>query len=284
MTKVAVAALSTSSLDAYSHPHDVRILRLNITLDGQTYVDGKDLSNDEFQRWQLENPDKLATTNPPNRQDIIRFFLNLVDEGFEEVIVITISTQLSQTYAKIEEIVPVFEGKLKFHLVDSQTATFAEGFMALQAEKSLARGLSVAQTLNQIELLKQHNTIMFGVENLTYLIKNGRLSAPAGMVANLLNVKPLIQVSPDGRAEVAERIISIKRAMNAMSDHLKTHTANNKYMLYTLYSGNRQLHQEFTQLLAERNGLTDLPAYPINPAIAAHVGPHAVGFGVFWRN
>lgn len=180
--------------------------------------------------------------------------------------------------------IPVFEGKLKIHLIDSQSGTFAEGYMALQAEKCLNRGMSIAQTqtLKQIELLKQHNTVVFGVGNLSYL-KNGRLSAPAGMVANLLNLKPLIQVSNDGKAEVAERIISTRRAIIAMSDQLKTYTAKSKYMIYMMYSGSPEMRHEFAELVAERNGLRDLPTYPISPVVAAHVGPYAVGFGVFWR-
>lgn len=93
MNKVAVAALSTSGLDAYPHPHNIHILRLHIRLaDNDTdYIDGQNLSAADFQRWMLDNPNKMASTSPPDRNEIIRFFVNLMDKGYEEVIVITIS-------------------------------------------------------------------------------------------------------------------------------------------------------------------------------------------------
>lgn len=284
MKKTAVAAMSTSCLDQYPYPHNVRILRLNIILEGQVYIDGDNLDVGRFQRWMLDNPDKLPKTSPPDRQTMTRFFLSLADEGYEEVIFVAMSSQLSQTFENIrKDMVPLFADRLKIHLFDSKSATFAEGFMAVQAEKCLQHGLTVEQTLAQLTRLRAQNDLMFCVDNLSYLVNNGRLSGASRFVADMFNIKPVLSLTREGQIVAAERIMSTRRAMKALSDRIGNYTRYGKYMIYTVYSGDLTLHDEFSELLRRKNGLKALPAYPISPVAAAHIGPYAVGFGVFWR-
>lgn len=283
MGKVAIAAMSTSCLDYHPESHNVFILRLHILMDGKSYIDGSTLKADAFQRWMMDNPDRMATTEPPTRNEIMKFFLDIADEGYEEVIMVCLSSALSQTYEKILEVIPAFKGKLKIHLFDSKTGTFTEGFMALQAEKCIEKGMTVEQTLAHLNKLRTNNVVLFGVADLSYLISNGRLSQASGFIANMLSIKPLITVNAEGQAVVAEKVMATSRAMRAMSDYLKEHSRNSQMMVYGLHAGSQQLNQEFMKVLAERNGLVNLQSYPVSPVIAAHVGPYSFGFCAFWR-
>lgn len=280
MAKTAVVAMSTSGLDNYPHPHNIRILRLHLIVDGKNYIDGKTITTREFQQWMLNNPDKLASTSPPTRLEMTRFFLELQDEGVEEVLFVAMSSALSKTYQHVLDMQNLFEGKMKIHAFDTKTGTFTEGMLALEADKCLRKGWPMSQVLSHLHDLRDSTHILFGVEDLTHLLQNGRLTVASAFVANLLRIKPIIEVNPLGQAVVADKVMTMRRTMNVISDRLRQYQEEDNYIVFTLYSGNMELHRELEGVLKERNRLNGLPAYPISPVVAAHCGPHACGIGL----
>lgn len=279
--KIAVAAMSTSGLDYYAHPHNVALLRLKLILGGTTYFDDpKRFNNDQFVQWVKENELLLPKTSPPSRLEITKFFLNLADEGYEEVIFIAISAKLSKTYQNVVDCIPLLKDKIKIHPFDSKSGTFTEGWLALEAERLLAQGWDVNKVLTRLDVVRSNSYVYFGVDDLSYLVKNGRLSSASQFLANVLRIKPLIKVNKDGTADVDSRVFTTSRAMQALCNRVQDLTTTGRYSVFTLYAGSPELHREMQIMLSERNGLRNLPAYPITPAIAAHVGPYSFGVGI----
>lgn len=281
MSKTVVVAMSTSGLDYYPFDHDIRILRLKVILGDKTYVDSPEfIDNDRFVAWVRENPDKLPKTSPPSRLEITKFFLGLQDEGFEDILFIAMSSALSKTYQQVIDMIPLLQNKVRVHVFNSRTGTFTEGLMALEADKCLKQGMSVEETLRRLEDMRRDSHVMFGVDDLTYMVKNGRLSFASHFLANLFKIKPLINVDRDGKAVVAEKIMTTTRTMYAISDRIREITATRDYYVFTLYSGNMELHKQLVDILAERNNLSGLPAYPISPVVTAHAGISGFGVGL----
>lgn len=283
MDKKLVVAMSTSCLDYHPHPHRVRILRLYIEMGGRRYLDGQELKHADFQDWMLSHPGQTAQTAPPPRLELTRFFLKIMDEGYSEVLFIAMSSALSATGARVREIAPLFDGKMRIEVFDSQTGTFTEGLMALEADRCFQAGWTMERTLARLEYLRRDCQVLFGVADLRYLIDNGRLSRMSGTVANLLRLKPLIQVNGEGggKARVAERIMTTTRAMRAISERVGYYTDGGScHSVFTLYSGSSGLHRDLQDMLAAHHGLSRLPAYPISPVVAAHIGPFAFGVGM----
>lgn len=281
MSKTVVVAMSTSGLDYYPFDHDIRILRLKVILGDKTYVDSPEfIDNDRFVSWVRENPDQLPKSAPPSRLEITKFFLGLQDEGFEDILFIAMSSALSKTYQQVIDMIPLLQNKVRVHVFNSRTGTFTEGLMALEADKCLKQGMSVEETLRRLEDMRRDSHVMFGVDDLTYMVKNGRLSFASHFFANLFKIKPLIDVDRDGKAIVAEKIMTTTRTMHAISDRIRELTTTRDYYVFTLYSGNMELHKQLVDILAERNNLSGLPAYPISPVVTAHAGISAFGVGL----
>lgn len=281
MSKTVVVAMSTSGLDYYPFDHDIRILRLKVILGDKTYVDSPEfIDNDRFVSWVRENPDQLPKSAPPSRLEITKFFLGLQDEGFEDILFIAMSSALSKTYQQVIDMIPLLQNKVRVHVFNSRTGTFTEGLMALEADKCLKQGMSVEETLRRLEDMRRDSHVMFGVDDLTYMVKNGRLSFTSHFLANLFKIKPLINVDRDGKAVVAEKIMTTTRTMYAISDRIREITATRDYYVFTLYSGNMELHKQLVDILAERNNLSGLPAYPISPVVTAHAGISGFGVGL----
>lgn len=281
MSKTVVVAMSTSGLDYYPFDHDIRILRLKVILGDKTYVDSPEfIDNDRFVSWVRENPDQLPKSAPPSRLEITKFFLGLQDEGFEDILFIAMSSALSKTYQQVIDMIPLLQNKVRVHVFNSRTGTFTEGLMALEADKCLKQGMSVEETLRRLEDMRRDSHVMFGVDDLTYMVKNGRLSFASHFFANLFKIKPLIDVDRDGKAIVAEKIMTTTRTMHAISDRIRELTTTRDYYVFTLYSGNMELHKQLVDILAERNNLSGLPSYPISPVVTAHAGISGFGVGL----
>lgn len=281
--KRVIVAMSTAGLDYHYEEHDIRILRLNVHIENEVFVDGQTITCDEFQRWLLSHPDQLASTSPPSQLLLRKFFLGLMDEGFEEVLFVGMSSVLSKTCEHVRNVIPLLHEKMKVTVFDTRTGAFNEGLMALEAQKCFAKGWSTKKTIQRLDMLRQHQQVYFGVDNLKYLVNNGRLSYASGLLANFLNIKPLIHVNRDGVAEVAEKIFSTQRVMQAIAERINEQTKVDEYRVFTLYSGvsSTHLHRELQKVLAEQCNLNDLPSYPISPVLAAHIGPYAFGAGLF---
>ena len=157
--------------------------------------------------------------------------------------------------------------------------------MALEADRCLRSGMTIEQTIAHLHTLRRNNVVMFGVHDLSYLINNNRLSAAAGFVANMLNIKPIIQVSQTGEAVVGERIMLWNRTMSGLAKNMEDYLSRGRnHKPYLLYTGRKhEIFNEFEKIVAERTGLRNLPAYPITPVVSAHTGPNCVGFGMFWE-
>ncbi len=141
--KRIVVAMSTSGLDYHPDAHGVRILRLNVRMDSDTFIDGETIDCEAFQRWLLMNPNKLASTSPPSALITRKFFISLMDEGFTEVLFIAMSSALSKTCEHVRNIIPLLDKQMKIHVFDTKSGTFTEGLMALEAEKCFAKGWSM---------------------------------------------------------------------------------------------------------------------------------------------
>lgn len=281
MSKTVVVAMSTSGLDYYPFEHNVRIMRLKVILDKETYLDHpSEFSNEQFIEWVRRHPDSLPHTSPPSRLELTKFFLSLMDEGYEQVLFIAMSSALSKTCQHVKDMLPLLENRIKVHVFDSRTGTFTEGLMALEADKRLQAGWTVEETIAYLDELRASSHVLFGVDDLTYLLKNGRLSFASHFIANLLKIKPLIKVDRQGRAVVAEKIMTTRRTILGISDYVRDITATQNFSMFTLYSGRRDLHDELVQVLAERNNIAGLPAYPISPVVASHAGVSAFGVGL----
>ncbi len=93
MKRVACAT-STSCLDIYKHNFNIPIIRLTLNIDGKEYLDGEDIKPLEFYQFLRDNPNVLPKTSQPSIGYLIDFFEKLINEGYEEIFVTTISSKL----------------------------------------------------------------------------------------------------------------------------------------------------------------------------------------------
>lgn len=282
MAKRIVATTSTSCLDYYDHNHDIRTIRIKIDMDGKLYADGTEMHAKEFFDTLQKNPDLIPKTTQVPIGELLNFFNELYNEGYDEVFVTTISSKLSGSYNGILTCANMLKDKMKIEVYDTKTVCFNEGIFALRASEMIEEGKTFEEIKNELDYLADHNLIMFAVDNLSYLVKNGRLSGAAGFVANVLKIKPLLEVQNNGEIHSIKKIRTIKKALDAVCERAKEYVNDKDYYIYLVSTTQENL--EYLRVginnTLGKNNLTHVPGSPI---VGCHVGPGALGVGIFLK-
>lgn len=199
-TNTVITSDSTTDLSPeLRERYNVAIMPLGITLGGKLYTDGVDITPDGVYEHHAKTGE-LPKTTATNVNDCIEFFKKHTDGG-KTVIHFTISSDMSSTYSNAclaaEEVGNVF-------VIDTKNLSTGGGLLVIAAAEMLKEGLSAEETVEKTRALVPCVDASFVIDSLEYLHKGGRCSALAMLGANLLKLKPCIQVK-NGKMDVAKK-------------------------------------------------------------------------------
>lgn len=283
MLKRIVCTTSTSCLDYYEHKEKIDTIRIKIDIDGKLLADGTEIKADVFYKKMVEDKKLVPKTSQPSLGELLEFFEKYISEGYDEVIVTTISSKLSGTYNGICQCAQMLADKIKIYPFDTKTVCFMEGNFALEAARLLKQNIPTEDILKRLEQMKSENFLMFAVDSLECLVKNGRLSGAAGFLGSILKIKPLLGLTQEGTIESFEKIRTTKKALEAVCDRFKEYTEGHKFEAFIMYTGD-ELKDFFVKTIKEKLGLENLIESPCSPVVGCHVGPNAIGLGCFLKD
>ena len=274
--KKMIVSTSTSCLDDLGIPDNVKMLPMNIHMGGANYLDGQDLSLDRLSRVLLDNPNIDISTSAPTENQLIEFFYQLIKEDVQEVLIICLSSSLSQTYNNLLNISSMFSHRMKIYIYDSRTISHGEAVMVLEASKLLNQGATMPEIITQITALRQKMTIYMTVDNLKTMIRTKRISAPAGFFANLFDIKPIVYLDDSGRIVPFEKVRSVDKCILRLAEIVVDEVKGKKGQMYLMSGQLNPYIKPLTMHLAQR-GYADLPVMPIASVSLANIGVFALG-------
>lgn len=197
---IVITSDSTTDLsEELRERYNVAVMPLKITLGGKLYTDGVDITPDDIYAHH-DKTGELPKTTATNVNDCLEFFKKYTDSG-KTVIHFTISSDMSSTYSNAclaaEELGNV-------HVIDTKNLSTGGGLLVISAAEMLNEGLSAEEIVEKTKALVPCVDASFVIDSLEYLYKGGRCSALAMFGANLLKLKPCIQVK-NGKMDVAKK-------------------------------------------------------------------------------
>ena len=290
--KRLVMCTSTGALDytgdAYKNL-DIDIIRLHVYFKGNDYLEGYNLDSVKFYEDldALEDPkNNLPKTGMPTDEELRSHFDKAVENGYDEVIVICLSSYLSGTYNLINQVGKSYEDKLKVTVINSKINSFNEGFLAVKAAQLVEAGVSTEQIVKEIEWMMKTQEF-FGVDGkLDYLIYNGRLKGGKAFMGKMLHICPVVGFDHEGVLASVESVRTQKKALNRACEMLKEKLgdrAPEDYLLWHVYTG-PSLIETLKEIETQYGIKTNHPAVPMSPVTGCHNGPWFAGYGlVFLR-
>jgi len=255
---------------------DIHLIPLTFTLDGKTYHSGVDIQPDEFYRL-LASTESFPITSQPSPGDFAELYRRLA-AGDPEILSIHISSGLSGTLNAARAgaaMVP----EAHVTLWDTKTLSGAEGWQVEAAARAVKAGWMKDKITSLLERVSAVTDTIYTLATLRYLIHGGRISHIKGLLAQVLNIRPLIGVEKERGMYVQHgQARSLDKAILKLAEHVATHYAPGSAMRFQLLHGH---NLEGTALLRERLEqlfkCTFLPVGPIAPVLGAHTGPGLVG-------
>ena len=253
---------------------DIKTVPLTIGLGGESYQDGVDFSTPQmFARYHKDGT--LPETAAPSPQSFIDFFKSFVDAGYE-VVHVDISSELSGTYSIARLAAEEFEG---VYVVDSRMLSTGVGLLAIEGVECAERGMSAADIAAHLESLTGKVSTSFVLDTLEFMYKGGRCSATAAFGANLLKIKPGLEMK-DGKLDVYKKY---RGNMNNVYRQYITERLEGKKIrpghIFITESGeiDDALIEELMQLVKEKSGCREVHHTVAGATIASHCGPRCLG-------
>jgi DegV family protein with EDD domain len=257
----------------------IHTVPLTIHLDGNSYRSGIDIQNTEFYSL-LTGTDSLPTTSLPSPGEIAEMYRKLAagPGGSTEILSVHISSGLSGTYnaaCEAARLVP----EAKITVLDTLTLSVAQGWQVEAAARAARAGWPASQIAALVRQIREKTETLFTLPELKWLIHGGRISHLQGLVASVLNIRPLIHVSKeDGKYYTRDKKRSFRQAMaQIVNVMLLDHAEGTPLRAQVAHANNPEGAEQLREMVEARFLCTWLPATSIAPVLGAHTGPGLVG-------
>lgn len=169
----------------------INIIPLTITIDGQSYVDDRDITRDEFMQ-KMATAKTLPKTSQPALGTFVDLFNKLGADG-SQVLAIHMMRAISGTVETARQAAQMSDSDVT--VIDSDFTDRAMGFQVLAAAKLANEGADMDTILAKVKQVHDHTKLYMGIVDLNNMVKGGRLSKVAGIISNLLNIKVVLDVN-----------------------------------------------------------------------------------------
>ena len=273
MSKVKICADSVCDLsEELKQRYDISVVPLYVTKGDQTLKDGAEISQkDVFAHYRATG--KLCSTSAVNIDDFTKFFGEQL-EGHDELVIITISSDFSSCYQNACIAAEEFPN---VRVVDSRNLSTGEGLVAVSAAKLAQEGLSADEIVEKLGDIIPRVDASFFVANVEYLHKGGRCSTIAALGANLLKLKPCIDVI-DGKMKVTKKYRGSldKTIRDYVKDRL-TSVEPEEDLIFITHTTSRDNTKLAEQVIKKYRNFREIAVTDAGCTVACHCGEDTLG-------
>jgi DegV family protein with EDD domain len=275
MSKVAIVTDSTACIPVeYLRQFPIAVVPLNLIFGSQIYMDGVDITPNEFYK-KLADSKINPTTSQPSPEAFAREFNRFLQDGYD-VISILISSRLSGTFDSATQAKNQLKNP-KIEVIDSKSAAMALGFQILCVARAAAAGATLKECKNLAEKATSTTNALFTVANLEYLRRGGRIGGAAAFLGTALDLKPVLELQ-DGRVEAVTRVRTFSKALDQMIANFAKQVENKKPLrIVTLHANALAEAVNLHTRLKEKFDPAESFVSEISPVLGTHTGPGTVG-------
>lgn len=281
MGEYVITTDSTADLFlSYIEEHHLPCIGLNFLVDDQeySYRDNYDMKN----YYDRMRDGMKTSTMQAGMQEVTDLFTALARDG-KDIVHISFSSGLSgsfNTESLVAQQVMEEYPERRIVVLDSLAASGGQGLIVRKALEKKEAGADMDELIRFVEEIKLKTVHYFTVEDMVYLYRGGRVSKVKSILANAINIKPILHVDNDGHLVMIDKARGRKKSLQKMADHMAANktedfSKRNPYIVIchadceadARYLGTQvQAHFPDVEILYEE----------IGPTIGAHSGPGTI--------
>jgi DegV family protein with EDD domain len=255
----------------------ITIVPLSVTLEGNTYTEGPALNAKAFYAL-LEKTRGLPTTSQPPAGTFAEVYSGIARRD-PDILSIHISSGLSGSLnAAMAGAKEVPEAHIS--LVDTKTLSVGAGWQVRAAAIAARAGWPLARILPLLDRIRASTETMFTLRDLQYLIHGGRISHMKGLIASVLNIKPIIGVEKqEGRYAQMGQARSFAGAIQTLADLMDSafSAQSGPFRAQIVQADNPDGAQQLQEAIAGRLRCSWQPTGVLSLVLGAHTGPTMIG-------
>ena len=274
--KIGIVTDSTCDLPRYViEQHELEVVPCVLVLDGKEYVDGVDITREDFDKRLPALPSSTPiTTAAPSIGDFSSRYDSLFSRGCDHILSIHAAGALTATLNIARQASQDFNGKIT--AIDSTSLSLGLGFQVLAAAETAELGLQAA--LEAVESTRKRLHVYAALNTMENLQRSGRVPAVISMLGSLLNIKPMIELV---KSEV--KPIGAARTMSQANEKMLSLLLQDGELerLAILHTGAEPRAREFLNALMQKASQSvprDILMVNVTTVIGTHVGPNGLGF------
>lgn len=256
----------------------ITVIRMPYTIDDEIYF--YDLGKDTDLKWFFDKmrAGSTAKTQALNSAEYIEYFEPVFASG-EDIIYVTFSHEMSGTFNSMNTAINELKEKYsdrKITVCDSRNISLGAGYVVREAAKLHNAGKSDEEVASFVESFKKKIKIAFTVDDLKYLVRGGRLSAIAGAMGTILQLKPIIE-TVDGKLQSTAKANGRKKSIRSLVDKLEEYNADLSYDVTIIHADCEDEANFFKAQIQEKHPNANVIINKVGPVVGAHCGPNTLG-------
>lgn len=271
------AVLTDSAADLpreWVERHGVHVVPMQVIVGDRVYRDGVDLQSEELVALMRDGSHPLPKTSQPSPAAFRAACRRALDHGAEELLGIFVSGALSGTVSSAAAALRELEAGTPAVAFDSRSASLGVGLLVIRAIELLERGLPLADVVEELHRVRDQSNVFFTVDTMEHIQRSGRIGRTRAWLGTMLNVKPILSLTADGRIEavgrargrdaVAERVLELVDGRIADAREVRFGVA---------HVGAAAAAEEIARRLRSRYAAKAVLVGPAAAALGVHTGP-----------
>ena len=281
MRKIQIMTDSASDISAADEKqHSISVIPFPVTLGGKSYTSRVDFDNEGFYALMAEHDD-VPTTSQITPFQFVDIYLQQARAGVTDLILVLINSRGSSTYDNSVQAIQLFHEDypeypdFRVHSFDGMGYNACYGVPVVEAAKMLEAGAGVEEICAWLEDVLPRRQIYFGIYDLKYAARSGRIPTAAAFLGNKLNLKPVMKIF-DREITTAAKCRGEKKLVEKIAQlSLSDMEPGTPYQV--VYGCDESCLEEICAAMREALGYEADAVYQIGAAVAANAGPRVVG-------
>lgn len=280
MTNYVITTDTTADLpESYIKEHQLGIMSLSYTIDGETYTREHPLDVKQF--YDKMRNGSMPTTSQVNPEAAKEVFLPYIKEGLD-ILHIAFSSSLSGTCNSVriaaQDLMEEYPDR-RIVVIDSLCASLGEGLFVHKAVTMKENGMDLDSVAKWLEENKLHIVHNFTVDDLNHLYRGGRVSKTTAFLGTVINIKPILHMDDEGHLIALSKVRGRKKALQTLVDSMEKQMGSyrNQNDIIFISHGDALADAEYiADLVKQRFGIDSLLINYISSTIGAHSGPGTI--------
>jgi len=258
--------------------YDIQVIPINIQFGEKTYLQGVDLSNEDFYR-QVEESGKIPKTSQPSPFQFKEFYEHMAKAG-DTILSLHVTSKLSGTFESAVSAARELAGKFNIIPFDSGAGSAALGMMCREARLLERAGAAAQQIVERMDQIRRTVQIVLTMNKLDYARMSGRVGTLQAALASALNVKPIV-VLREGLLDMSEKVRTRSKAIDRVVAMLHDRFKKEPVHVAAVHARDPESAQALLERARKVFNTRELIITELSVAVAANLGPGTVGLVVY---